>query len=113
MPRPRRATCRTRTARGSRALFLGETLRPVERCVPRGPRTSLIEDVASAGTCGPDRARGPIRTLAVLNSFIGGGAERQMMHLLNHLDRARFDLSLCVLAAEGPLAAEVPSDVRL
>ena len=72
----------------------------------------MIEDGAGAAFSGRHRVR-PIRTLAVLNSFIGGGAERQMMHLLKHLDRARFDLSLCVLAAEGPLLEEVPDDVRL
>jgi glycosyltransferase involved in cell wall biosynthesis len=54
-----------------------------------------------------------MRLLAVLSSVMGGGAERQMLVLLRHLDRSRFDASLCLLAAEGPFLSEVPSSVPI
>ena len=53
----------------------------------------------------------PIRLLAVNASMTGGGAERQLILLLRHLDRARFAPTLCLLEETGPLLAEVPSDV--
>lgn len=54
---------------------------------------------------------GRLRLLAVDASMIGGGAERQMLLLLAHLDRKRFAPTLCLLAEEGPLLPLVPDDV--
>jgi len=49
----------------------------------------------------------------VLPSFAGGGAERVLLTVMAHLDRARFSASLVVLSGGGPLSDAVPSDVRL
>jgi len=52
-----------------------------------------------------------LRVLCLLSSLIAGGAERQMLLLLRHIDRARFEPALGVLSGEGQLASEVPDDV--
>jgi glycosyltransferase involved in cell wall biosynthesis len=44
-------------------------------------------------------------------SLRAGGAERQMVLLLRHLDRARFAPALCLLIADGEFLPEVPADV--
>jgi glycosyltransferase involved in cell wall biosynthesis len=46
-------------------------------------------------------------------SMLGGGAERQMVILLQHLDRSRFEPSLCLLSAEGALLEQIPTDVPI
>lgn len=51
------------------------------------------------------------RILFVLGSMSGGGAERQVLELLRHLDRARFQPSLYLASRSGELLNEVPSDV--
>lgn len=56
---------------------------------------------------------GPVRVLAVMGSLMGGGAERQMVLFLKHLDRERFEPTLCLLAEEGEFLAEIPADVSL
>jgi glycosyltransferase involved in cell wall biosynthesis len=52
-----------------------------------------------------------IRLLAVTSALDGGGAERQMLLLLKHLDRSRFDPTLCLFAEEGPFLDQVAPDV--
>lgn len=54
-----------------------------------------------------------LRLLAVISALEGGGAERQMLLLLRHLDRERFDTTLCLFAREGPFLDEVPSGVAV
>jgi glycosyltransferase involved in cell wall biosynthesis len=50
-----------------------------------------------------------VRVLAVLSSLMGGGAERQMTLMLRHLDRERFDPTLCLLSgAEADYLADLP-----
>ena len=53
----------------------------------------------------------PVRVLTVMGSLQVGGAERQMVLLLEHLDRARFAPALCLLLPGGELRGEVPADV--
>jgi glycosyltransferase involved in cell wall biosynthesis len=53
----------------------------------------------------------PHDVLTVMGSLQVGGAERQMILLLEHLDRARFAPSLCLLLPGGELRGEVPADV--
>jgi glycosyltransferase involved in cell wall biosynthesis len=53
----------------------------------------------------------PIQVLAVTSSLDGGGAERQMVLLLKHLDRTRFAPSLCLFSTTGPFMREIPPDV--
>lgn len=43
----------------------------------------------------------------------GGGAERQVIEILRHLDRSRFQPALYLASRSGELLSEVPSDVRV
>lgn len=53
------------------------------------------------------------RVLFVIPTLRGGGAERVMMTLLYHLDRARFQLALAVVdSREAAYRADVPKDVE-
>ena len=52
-----------------------------------------------------------IRVLCTIGSMNVGGAERQIVGLLNHLDRERFSPILYTIYRQGPLLDEVPEDV--
>lgn len=54
-----------------------------------------------------------IRVMLAVPSLHGGGAERVMVHLANHLDRARFAPMLALGARRGPYLADVRPDVRI
>ncbi|MBL8878186.1 MAG: glycosyltransferase [Phycisphaerales bacterium] len=56
-------------------------------------------------------ARTPI--LLLVSSLERGGAERQVIHLANGLDRGRFDVHVCSLSNNNPLAESLRSDVTL
>jgi glycosyltransferase involved in cell wall biosynthesis len=43
----------------------------------------------------------------------GGGAERVIVTLLQHLDRSRFEPHLALVGAVGPLLKDVPADIPL
>ncbi len=51
------------------------------------------------------------RVLFLLPSLGGGGAERVMVRLLQHLDRSRFEPHLALVSAAGPYLKDVPADV--
>lgn len=51
------------------------------------------------------------KILFVLGSLGAGGAERQVLRILTHLDRERYAPSLYVINREGELLDQVPSDV--
>jgi glycosyltransferase involved in cell wall biosynthesis len=51
------------------------------------------------------------RVVLVVASLCGGGAERVMVTLSQHLDRKRFETHMAVASAKGPLLGEVPPDV--
>lgn len=53
------------------------------------------------------------RVLFVLGSMSGGGAERQVIEMLKHLDRTRFEAQLYLANRSGELLSEVPSDVKI
>ena len=53
------------------------------------------------------------RVLFVLGSLSGGGAERQVVEILKHLDRSRFRPSLYLANRCGELLGEVPDDVAI
>lgn len=57
----------------------------------------------------PDR----IRVLFALGSLGGGGAERQVVEILKHLDRGRFEPHLYLVRKSGEWLPEVPSDVPI
>lgn len=52
-----------------------------------------------------------VRILCVIGSMGAGGSERQMIGLLSHLDRTRFQPLLYTVYGEGELLGEVPGDV--
>jgi glycosyltransferase involved in cell wall biosynthesis len=52
-----------------------------------------------------------IRVLFVIGTMSGGGAERQIIEILRHLNRTRFDPMLYLAIRTGELLPEVPSDV--
>lgn len=49
----------------------------------------------------------PIRLMLVVSSLERGGAERQVVHLANHLPALGFDVSVCALSGNVPLAREL------
>jgi glycosyltransferase involved in cell wall biosynthesis len=49
----------------------------------------------------------------VVSSLEPGGAERQVVELARHLDPGRFEVIVCSLGAEVPLAAALPTHVSL
>ena len=53
------------------------------------------------------------RVLAMAASMNAGGSERQTALLLRHLDRDRFDVSLALTHATGPLLDSLPGDVQI
>lgn len=53
----------------------------------------------------------PIKTVFVLPSFAGGGAERVVLNLAGALENKRFAVEIVVLDGRGPLAAFVPSGI--
>lgn len=55
----------------------------------------------------------PLRVLFVAGSLGGGGAERQLVELLQHLDRGRIAPRLYLSYRRGELLPEVPSDVPI
>lgn len=52
-----------------------------------------------------------LRVLFVIGTLSGGGAERQVIEILKHLDRTRFEPILYVGHRRGELLDEVPTDV--
>ena len=52
------------------------------------------------------RTGGPVRVMHVLNTLETGGAEHVVLNVAQHLDRAAFDVHVCSLAGDGPLARE-------
>jgi len=55
----------------------------------------------------------PRRILFVLGTLDGGGAERQVMEILKHLDRSRFRPELYLARRSGELLGDVPADVTV
>ncbi len=52
-----------------------------------------------------------LRVLFVIGSMHAGGAERQVVEMLRHLDRERFEPFLYLAHRDGVLLADVPGDV--
>lgn len=53
----------------------------------------------------------PLRVLIAIGSLDVGGAERQAVRYLKHLDRGRFAPGLYLISRRGPLLDAVPGDV--
>jgi glycosyltransferase involved in cell wall biosynthesis len=54
-----------------------------------------------------------IRVLFAIDDMSGGGSQRQMISILERLDREQFEPYLYLTATEGELLAEVPRDVPI
>lgn len=54
-----------------------------------------------------------LRVLFAIGAMTGGGAERQVVEILKHLDRTRFVPLLYLIFREGELLPEVPPDVPI
>ncbi len=54
-----------------------------------------------------------IKLLMVIPSLEGGGAERVMLNIINHLDRDRFEVHLYVEKFEGKYVSDLQSDVQV
>lgn len=52
------------------------------------------------------------KVLFLIESLSGGGAEKVLVTLLQHLDRSRFDVTLCCISNTGKFLADVPDTVR-
>jgi hypothetical protein len=48
-----------------------------------------------------------------IGEMTGGGSQRQLLYILQHLDRSRFEPQLYVVTSGGELLADVPSDVPI
>jgi glycosyltransferase involved in cell wall biosynthesis len=59
----------------------------------------------------PIRMENPTRVLFAIGEMSGGGSQRQLLSILQRLDRRRFQPQLYVIAAEGALLSDVPTDV--
>jgi len=55
----------------------------------------------------------PLRLMIVIGTMSGGGAERQVIEILKHLDRTKFQPFLYLATKTGELLSEVPSDVPI
>jgi len=55
----------------------------------------------------------PCRVLFAIGSLEGGGAERQLVEILKHLDRSRFSPSLYLVNRRGELFDELADDVEV
>jgi len=53
------------------------------------------------------------RVLFVVPSLFGGGEEQMAVHLVNHLDRSRYEPILALGAIEGPYLKDVRDDVAI
>ena len=57
----------------------------------------------------PDR----IRVLFAIGSLAGGGSERQVVNILRHIDRSKFEPHLYLVSRSGEFLDQVPGDVRI
>lgn len=80
------------------------TIEPMPATQPQPP--------ANADTPSP-ALRPRIRVLFVIGALGGGGAERQLLHILKGLNRSRFEPLLYLFDPVGELLDQLPADVRL
>ncbi len=67
----------------------------------------VLEQSASATSATPRPSAAALPIVLLVSSLEHGGAERQVVELANHLDPARFRVTLCSLSRHVPLAAQL------
>jgi glycosyltransferase involved in cell wall biosynthesis len=80
----------------------------------RGARGSAALEAAARGmSSGQSSEQSKTRLLFLIPTLSGGGAERVVVTLLQHLDRARFELALAVVdSRNAAFRDQVPADVE-
>lgn len=74
------------------------------------PSPTVTRPSAHPGAFPPDgnaRSPRPVRVLCVHSTLQIGGAEEVRLSLLSHLDRNRYDVTVCCLQCGGPIADEL------
>jgi hypothetical protein len=54
-----------------------------------------------------------IRVLFAIGSLAGGGSERQLVNILRHIDRSKFEPHLYLVSRSGEFLSLVPDDVSI
>jgi glycosyltransferase involved in cell wall biosynthesis len=109
----RQLRAKGRIRAGFRDLHLHPALAPIHNH-SRHPNPTPISGEQRLNFKQPQvRMAKPIRVLFAIGEMSGGGSQRQLLEILRRLDRERFQPQLYVIAQEGELLAEVPTDVPL
>src|SRR5438067_13216963 len=82
------------------ANYCGGT--PVRSSIPSAARSSNSSSMAKR-----------IRILFAIGQMSGGGSQRQLIGILQRIDRARFEPQLYLVSPGGELLPEVPADVPI
>jgi glycosyltransferase involved in cell wall biosynthesis len=67
---------------------------------------------APRSVVGPGNSSGRLRVLFFTSTLGGGGAEKHLLRIANHLDREKFDVSLAVVKPCGEFESSLSPDVR-
>src|SRR5829696_7342100 len=76
---------------------------------------SQVSESESTGARAPLAPGGPsgrLRVLLFTSTLGGGGAEKHLLRVANHLDREKFDVSLAVVKPCGEFESGLSADVR-
>ena len=53
------------------------------------------------------------KVLFVMKTLEGGGAEKVLVNILNHLDEAKYEITLLLLKYEGVYLSSLPSHIKV
>jgi glycosyltransferase involved in cell wall biosynthesis len=75
-------------------------------------QVSESESISARSPLAPVGTSGRLRVLFFTSTLGGGGAEKHLLRIANHLDREKFDLSLAVVKPCGEFESGLSADVR-
>src|SRR5215213_2917666 len=75
-------------------------------------QVSATEPVVARAAPKPGGPSGRLRVLFFTSTLGGGGAEKHLLRVVNHLDRQRFDVALALAKPCGEFESELSADVR-
>ncbi len=75
-------------------------------------QVSEPESVIARAPLAPGGPSGRLRVLFFTSTLGGGGAEKHLLRVVNHLDREKFDVSLALVKPCGEFESELSADVR-